>query len=912
MIERDVRLLAPIALACLLVGAAPAPVPPAEPIEWESDARALSNSRLMAEDAFARLVESGATSSGATREAAVKAMESLLAAADAYQTRADAMTPRLNAPGMPPAANDRHGAFVASHRARRAQLAALLPALRSGTPSAAASDALALLADASGGPPRDAASSIAVRHVRRIAPRTASADFSDLDDVRLADGVSPPRDLAVAPKSIQDAAAKMPAAWTAERVAAWVRADIEDVPFHASTLGAAGCLRDRRCGAFDSASLLASLLRARKIPARLAYGVVEADGSVLARTWLGGGDRQEVVDALHLGGVPAEEAGNARVRFEHVWVRARVGEAWVDLDPVLDPSPAAPPGPSPAAALAASADPAALLVRYLSDPSERTPMGANFLPPLPPKATQKRGVKPVASSKKPGPPVILRRDGDLFGVPAAYRSVVGLSAGRSGGEPWIEVRVPLEDVQRTGLLFYPAPPSELEGRIAKALGGSWRIPPHLTTATTRVSAGGREIAALPPLAWGTVVSLTITLFPPNGNPIDAHGAIQTGAPASLTVVPHAPGAGWLPGRWREADEDPTRGAGVARFCAAIGAQFFADLLDETARLATRAGGRRFVSPSTVLVAGALDAPSGLARPPLFADAAGLTVDVGRLDELLLPAPGSQPVAFEVAAGAALSSWEARALEIATGVPAASTVTAAKAAATTGAAPKILRGNATASDLGSLSPYARAEVRRGLANGLVAVVPRAPTAIGGWAGESYVLLDARSGRGAYLLRGSLRGAITTDRLAALLDPIREGGDAGTVMAAWRRGRAERALLAREGWPSGTTPAKVAGVANLLAASASRVNVEPLAVGPWPPVGGKAKILLKGEPIALSGVGPVLWLGRGSRVLDPAVVRWLGKDLPKGFDPATRLWVGPSAMAVVPVDGEGRLLPVPARY
>ena len=207
MIERDVR-IAPILAFALLAGATPVSPQAPTPVAWEPSARALRDARLVTEDALARLIE-GATPE--KRDAAVKAMESLLAAADAFKANADTITSRLNAPGMPPAANDRHAAFVASHKTRRAQLASVLPGLRSSTPLEPARDALAIFAEASGGPPRDAASSIAVRHVRRIAPRDANANFSDIDDVRLDETMSPARDLAAPPKAIAEAAARIPA-----------------------------------------------------------------------------------------------------------------------------------------------------------------------------------------------------------------------------------------------------------------------------------------------------------------------------------------------------------------------------------------------------------------------------------------------------------------------------------------------------------------------------------------------------------------------------------------------------------------------------------------------------------------------------------------------------------------------------
>ncbi|HVO30207.1 MAG TPA: transglutaminase domain-containing protein [bacterium] len=891
----------------------PAPSIPPAPPAWEAPARALEMSRAHAEDALSRCATTGG--GGAEATAALAAM---LADADAYERALDAFTPILLDPAFPPAAADRHQAYLDAHRARHRALADALEELRAAKDGrAAAQKALDVLEETQVLAPRDAANAVAIRSVRRIPPRAATAEQKDLGDARVEGEDELPTDLA-APTPDLVAFARTLGDATPARITRAMRAEMQLAPFHAEALGASGCLRDRRCSAFDLATLLASLLRARGVPARLGYGVLELDGAAAAMRLTGGGDAQEALDALALGGVPAEPDPKdaRRIRFEHVWVRARVDGAWVDLDPAFDPD-ATMPAPEAAPRRAApEAEAPKLLARFLSDPADRTPFGADLLAAPPPSASA------PAPRPRPAGYRIATRLAELSAVPPTYQAFVGLSVGGKSETPLMETRIPMRDAVATGILVYPRIPSALDRRIADALAPAGitallaanRLPPHLLSATTVIAAGGRELAALPPAAVGTQVPITVTLYAPNGTPIDAFEWAQTGTPAAITVLPFPPGPGFLPARWHDADVHPEGPAGLARAFAGTGAQLFADLLDETERLAARAGGRRFVSESVAVVAGSFHAPRGLAKAPLFTDPAGITVDVGRFDEILLAHEGTRPVEFEVAAGAALSSWEARALRVSTGLSAVSTVVASKAGAAGGGAPRVLRGKAPRGALDALSPAGRAEVADALARDLVVVLPRVPQSLDHWLGESYVVLDPRSGRGAYLLRGTLHGAVTTDATAALLLAVRDGADPASTITAWRKGRAGRALLAREGWPlDAAAPATpIRGVDAFLGGIAARESVPVPSARPWPPLGGKNVAVELGTPISLQGVGAALWMGNRTRVLDEAVARSLGLAPPKGFDPKTRLWTGPTALAAVPVRGQVRLLPIPARY
>ena len=55
----------------------------------------------------------------------------------------------------------------------------------------------------------------------------------------------------------------------------WVRNNIEFVPTYGSIQGADYCLQTKLCNAFDTSSLLISLLRASNIPAKYVEGTVE-------------------------------------------------------------------------------------------------------------------------------------------------------------------------------------------------------------------------------------------------------------------------------------------------------------------------------------------------------------------------------------------------------------------------------------------------------------------------------------------------------------------------------------------------------------------------------------------------------------------------------------------------------------
>jgi hypothetical protein len=112
----------------------------------------------------------------------------------------------------------------------------------------------------------------------------------------------------------------------------WVRNNIEFVPTYGSIQGANMCLQTKLCNAFDTSSLLISLLRASNIPAKYVYGTVEIPIEKVMN-WVGGfTNKMEALNLLASAGIPTKGmlvGGDVKyVRMEHIWV-----EAWIDYFP---------------------------------------------------------------------------------------------------------------------------------------------------------------------------------------------------------------------------------------------------------------------------------------------------------------------------------------------------------------------------------------------------------------------------------------------------------------------------------------------------------------------------------------------------------------------------------------------------
>ncbi|WP_290538180.1 transglutaminase-like domain-containing protein [Alcanivorax sp.] len=128
----------------------------------------------------------------------------------------------------------------------------------------------------------------------------------------------------------------------------WVRNNIEFIPSYGSIQGAEYTLQHGKGNAFDTASLLISLLRAANIPARYAFGTVQMPADKVMN-WVGNVNTPEAAgNLLGQGGIPnigmVSGGKVSHTKLEHVWVEAwidyqpsrgavhRVGDSWVPMD----------------------------------------------------------------------------------------------------------------------------------------------------------------------------------------------------------------------------------------------------------------------------------------------------------------------------------------------------------------------------------------------------------------------------------------------------------------------------------------------------------------------------------------------------------------------------------------------------
>ncbi|EDX89157.1 transglutaminase family protein [Alcanivorax sp. DG881] len=128
----------------------------------------------------------------------------------------------------------------------------------------------------------------------------------------------------------------------------WVRNNIEFIPSYGSIQGAEYTLQHGKGNAFDTASLLISLLRAANIPARYAFGTVQMPADKVMN-WVGNVNTPEAAgNLLGQGGIPnigmVSGGKVSHTKLEHVWVEAwidyqpsrgavhRIGDSWVPMD----------------------------------------------------------------------------------------------------------------------------------------------------------------------------------------------------------------------------------------------------------------------------------------------------------------------------------------------------------------------------------------------------------------------------------------------------------------------------------------------------------------------------------------------------------------------------------------------------
>ena len=117
----------------------------------------------------------------------------------------------------------------------------------------------------------------------------------------------------------------------------WVHDTIRWVPSYGVMQGADYTLQSEQGNAFDTSSLLISLLRAAGHEARYRYGVVQVPVDQI-RNWVGNVKNIDAAtNIVSQGGIPQTQVNYGGAvedfRFEHVWVEVKEGTSWHTIDP---------------------------------------------------------------------------------------------------------------------------------------------------------------------------------------------------------------------------------------------------------------------------------------------------------------------------------------------------------------------------------------------------------------------------------------------------------------------------------------------------------------------------------------------------------------------------------------------------
>ena len=122
------------------------------------------------------------------------------------------------------------------------------------------------------------------------------------------------------------------------RIYQYVRNNFEYVPYFGLLKGPYLTLHERSGNDYDQAALLIELLRAAGFPARFQFGTILAASAVDIQAiadWLGtDADLQIIAEMFAQGGIPTSRT-ESTVRFNHVWVEARINQQAVLLAPAF-------------------------------------------------------------------------------------------------------------------------------------------------------------------------------------------------------------------------------------------------------------------------------------------------------------------------------------------------------------------------------------------------------------------------------------------------------------------------------------------------------------------------------------------------------------------------------------------------
>jgi hypothetical protein len=583
----------------------------------------------------------------------------------------------------------------------------------------------------------------------------------------------------------------------------WVRNNIEFVPTWGSIQGAELCLETRAGNAFDTASLLITLLRYSGIPARYQMGTIEVPIEKFMN-WAGGFTNAEAAASLFAsGGVPSvvrrvDQGGNVvSVKLEHVWVKALVdytpsggavnirGDSWIEIDPSFKQHNIRSPAIDLTAARPFNRD------EYLASSTSESPAAfyrqtlINFVQQNHPGKTlddflSDKSIRVFQPSLLGGslPYRVLVRPPGLSDIPANLRQQVTIDVALPDS-PGSSLSYTAFLVQllgkRISLSFMPASASDIQ--TATAFQGIYFVPPYLLSVKPVLRVAGLEAVSGSPTGMGKPLSMTIRIRLADGAERIVQNEITAGAYSTTLLAPHIITEGIANALGKELDagvfdngfgrlniDNSDRDAWVAGGLQGLGTYYF-NRLDEANRLLNDLYPiGQFKTAFQATVSADVEV-SSLFGTPRGLQVKGVSIDADLLEDIAVSKNGGAEAvtAFEKLRGLESSYWEHATLEasgVTPDIPSVSTVRALQEAIARGVQVlKINGGNLAASEPLLQVPEKDKEAVRDAVNaGLEVTIPANSLQLGSWRGVGYIIEDPRTGAGAYQISGGLSGSV----------------------------------------------------------------------------------------------------------------------------------------------------------
>ena len=611
----------------------------------------------------------------------------------------------------------------------------------------------------------------------------------------------------------------------------WVRNNIDFVPTWGSIQGAQLCLENRAGNAFDTASLLITLLRVSGIPARYQMGTIEVPIDQFMN-WAGGfTDPSAAASFFASSGIPitivkTSDGTNDSIMLEHVWVVAFVdyipsfgsiqesGDSWIPMDPSFKQFVHA-IGLDFYSLLAI--DGTDFMNDYLQDPNEHSPYQeygkriSNLLNTQFEDLTVEDyfgaagidSVKQIIFQEIPIIPsslpyMVVSKSDPMVEMPLSLRHNVSFQIFLPGTiTSVLEYTTSLAEIGNSRLTVSYEPASSMDEDLVTEFGGIFEVPPYLLRVKPVIKKDGLSITSGNDLGFGTIQDFRIIFNSPNlTSDVDIiENQIEAGSHSAIIIQHQKPHQNLLAREQNRLLEnsmildsggdvplDNLLGAKLNT----IGYSYFLNLDNDNTFYAHTFQMEFYRLPSAAVVTAGIDAKYSLFGAPQEVSEGSVKIDVDRNLMIALSTSGdvNRRKDFGLLSGLSSSFFEHKVLETSYQIPAVSSVKLLKLASIQ----DIPIYNITQSNLSQILPnlihssQVTEEIQDAVNAGMIVTVPERDVGLGSWNGTGYIILDPRDGSGAYQITGGISGGECVDNIEVRQNALYVGRQ---VRAARRR-------------------------------------------------------------------------------------------------------------------------------